>query len=255
MPFGKARGAFPGDDSLPRLLAWHFGARNRRFAPPLSVNQILTWVAKHHERTGRWPSGQSGPVEGVPGETWCAIDMARQQSGRGLDEKTTLAQFIARHFGIDRRQPRLSVKKVLALADAHYRRHKRWPGSISGPVDGMRVTWAAIDSALRDGRYGLRGGTTLARLLASKRDYRSKRIAPPLTVAQILDWAKAHRAATGKWPTADSGPVRGVKGEHWTAIDGSLRHGFRDLPGGSSLSKLVRPLKTVHRSEASEGSG
>ena len=63
---------------------------------------------------------------------------------------------------------------------------------------------------------------------------------PPLTVAQILGWADAHRARTGEWPTPRSGPVRGVRGLTWLAIDKDLRCGFRSLPGRDSLARLLR---------------
>jgi hypothetical protein len=58
-------------------------------------------------------------------------------------------------------------------------------------------------------------------------------------VKQILEWADAHFARTGKWPTAASGPVAGAPGETWKAIDAALRRGFRGLPAGSSLAWLL----------------
>jgi len=35
----------------------------------------------------------------------------------------------------------------------------------------------------------------------------------PLTIEGILAWASAHREATGKWPTKDSGRVVAAKYE------------------------------------------
>jgi hypothetical protein len=40
-----------------------------------------------------------------------------------------------------------------------------------------------------------------------------RRDASPLTVKQILAWAKAHRRRTGRWPSAASGPVAEVPGQ------------------------------------------
>jgi hypothetical protein len=48
-----------------------------------------------------------------------------------------------------------------------------------------------------------------------------------------------HRARTGKWPQAGSGPVAEAPGENWSAIDYALRRGYRGLPGDSSLSWLL----------------
>jgi hypothetical protein len=65
------------------------------------------------------------------------------------------------------------------------------------------------------------------------------RVRPPLTVEQILAWADAHHARTGRWPTAASGPVEGAPGEVWAYINTSLARGHRGLPWGSSLSRLL----------------
>jgi hypothetical protein len=62
----------------------------------------------------------------------------------------------------------------------------------------------------------------------------------PLTLAQVLTWADAHRAATGRWPSAKSGPIAGAVGESWGAVQQALRLGLRGLPGGDSLSRLLR---------------
>src|SRR5262245_47113334 len=65
------------------------------------------------------------------------------------------------------------------------------------------------------------------------------RKAGPLTEAQILAWADAHRRRTGRWPTAASGPVRAAAGKTWAAINVDLIEGYRGLPGGDSLSRLL----------------
>lgn len=60
-----------------------------------------------------------------------------------------------------------------------------------------------------------------------------------LTAEQILAWADAHRARTGRWPTAASGAVLEAPGEHWGTLDGALHDGCRGLPRGDSLSRLL----------------
>jgi pyrroloquinoline quinone (PQQ) biosynthesis protein C len=62
---------------------------------------------------------------------------------------------------------------------------------------------------------------------------------PRLTIAEILRWVDAHFARTRKWPTVNSGKVREAPSGNWRAIDLALRLGFRGLPGGSSLAKLL----------------
>jgi hypothetical protein len=70
---------------------------------------------------------------------------------------------------------------------------------------------------------------------------------PQLTVEQVLAWADAHKAQTGRWPTADSGPVAFAPGETWHAIDGALAPGHRGLPGGDSLARLLARERGVRR--------
>jgi hypothetical protein len=65
------------------------------------------------------------------------------------------------------------------------------------------------------------------------------RKAKPLTVEQILVWAEAHFARTGKWPSSSSGEVVGVPGRHWGTIDRALRDGVGGLPGRDSLARLL----------------
>ncbi|MCO5164998.1 MAG: DEAD/DEAH box helicase family protein [Planctomycetes bacterium] len=61
----------------------------------------------------------------------------------------------------------------------------------------------------------------------------------PLTIGRLLSWADAEHAASGAWPSAISGDVRGAPGETWGAIDRALRMGARSLPPGGSLAQLL----------------
>jgi hypothetical protein len=133
----------------------------------------------------------------------------------------------------------LTVQQILAWADAHWRRTGSWPKSRSGPVKGAPgETWWGIDMALIEGRRGLPGGDTLPRLLARERG-RNPRGQPPLTVSHVLAWADAYRRRNGRWPGADSGPVRDVPGLSWRAVNQALYLGYRGLPGGDSLARLL----------------
>jgi hypothetical protein len=63
---------------------------------------------------------------------------------------------------------------------------------------------------------------------------------PPLTVAEVITWADAHRDRTGRWPNAYSGPIPDAPlGTNWKLVDNGLRHGSRGLPGESSLAQLL----------------
>jgi hypothetical protein len=62
---------------------------------------------------------------------------------------------------------------------------------------------------------------------------------PPLSVEQVLAWAKAHFQRTGRWPHAQTGTIPEAPCESWRKIDHALRYGWRGLPSGTSLSKLL----------------
>jgi hypothetical protein len=117
------RGLRPGR-SLPPLLARRRGVRNLPGTPPLTVDPILEWADAHHRATGRWPRLDSGPVIGQPGETWNAVQSALCIGARGLPGGSSLAQLLQEHRGVRNksRLPGLTVKQVLAWADAHHRR-------------------------------------------------------------------------------------------------------------------------------------
>src|SRR5215469_1475829 len=230
-----------GGSSLARLLAEHRHVRNLCQLPRLSRQQILAWTDAHQKRTGAWPTARSGPVAGVPGETWRALDSALRVGLRGLPGGSSLARLLAFERGVRNLQalPRLTPGQILAWADAHHRRTGQWPSDVPIPVeDGLGETWAGLDTALRNGRRGLPGGSSLARLLAEERGVRNPMELPRLTVRQIRAWARMHRSRTGDWPTRHSGPVAEAPGETWSAIDAALGQGYRGLPAGLSLSRL-----------------
>jgi Lhr-like helicase len=71
----------------------------------------------------------------------------------------------------------------------------------------------------------------------------------------IVEWADAHFQQHGEWPHQKSGEIPGRQ-ENWKSIDEALRRGFRDLPKGSSLAKVLenngRKANRMNRQELSE---
>ncbi|HZU39320.1 MAG TPA: hypothetical protein VFA18_25565, partial [Gemmataceae bacterium] len=228
--------------SLAQLLAKHRGVRNPKGLPPLRVSQILTWADAYRARTGQWPTLHSGPIPEAPGEDWAAVDHALRHGVRSLPSGSSLARLLAQKRGVRNKAaaPPLTVKQILAWADAHYCQTGRWPRYKDGVITRVpQETWNGVDAALRAGGRGLPGGSSLARLLAEHRGVRNKKDLPRLTVQQILAWADAHYRRTGDWPTARSGPVADAPGETWGAIDMALYRASRGLPGGTSLCRLL----------------
>ncbi len=235
-----ARGdrGLPGGSSLARLLAEHRGARNPKGLPSLSVEQILAWADAHRAATGRWPSSSFGPVAEGSEETWATVNMALYNGHRGLPGGSSLARLLAKHRPV--RPRRLSLRKIHAWARAHHEATGRWPDAYAGPVRGVTdENWSAIDAALKFGRRGLPSGSSLTALFDRSIDPAAQGFRPKLTVEQVLTWADAHRAATGRWPTGTSGPVAGVRGEKWVNLDAALRLGRRGLPSGTNLTRLI----------------
>jgi hypothetical protein len=112
--------------------------------------------------------------------------------------------------------------------------------SRSGSVeDAPGERWWNINESLLQGYRGLPGGDTLPRLLARERGCRNPRGQPELSVAQILNWADAHRRRTGRWPTANRESVSEAPELTWSAINSALYLGHRGLPGGDSLARLL----------------
>jgi hypothetical protein len=143
-------------------------------------------------------------------------------------------------------RPRLTIGQILGWADQHHAQTGARPNAESGPVlAAPRETWLAVDQALRLGRRGLPGGSSLARLLARLCGARNRTSMPRLTAKQILAWADRHYQRTGACPRRDSGPVLDVPGERWSAIQAALEQGHRGLPGGSSVLKLLREYGRV----------
>ncbi len=138
---------------------------------PLTVTRILRWADAHHEETGEWPNGHSGPVRHVRGETWDHVDSALRSGLRGLAGGASLARLLADRRGVRNPAclPPLTVENILAWAEDHFTRTGRWPRLRSGPVAAAPgETWKGVHQALCGGGRGLPCGSSLARLLAPR---------------------------------------------------------------------------------------
>src|SRR5262245_25765063 len=172
-------------------MAQELGARNIHDLPPLTIEQILKWADEHYARTGSWPTAKSGIIPNSGGEKWASVDMALRKGARGLPGGSSLARLLAEHRSTRNRKqlPPLTLEQILVWADAHYARTGTWPTAKSGPiVDAPGETWLAVDMALRMGRRGLPGGSSLAMLLAEMRNVRNVWTRPDLSIQQILAW-------------------------------------------------------------------
>jgi hypothetical protein len=143
--------------------------RKRKAAPRpgLTIPRILAWADAHHARTGRWPSTESSNVQDAPGERWGNLDDSLRDGNRGLPGGDSLGRLLDRHR--DRDQT-LTIRQILAWADAHRDRRGQWPTAQSGRVlDAPGETWRGINGALDRGWRGLPGGDSVALVLQRHR--------------------------------------------------------------------------------------
>ena len=246
----EGRRGLPGGMTLARVLAEHRGVRNVHTIRRLCPEKIVAWADAHHADTCRWPRFDSGPVQSAPGETWSAINSALTEGRRGLAGRTTLARLLVEHRGVEalNGRPGLTAEKILAWADAHHAAHGRWPVEESGAVEAAPgESWGAISLSLLYGRRGLMAGSSLVRLLVEHRGARNPKALPHLTLVRILAWADAFFGSHGQWPSGRSGAILEAPDEDWKNIDMALRKGFRGLPGGGSLARLLTQRRPEQR--------
>ena len=196
--------------------------RDERGEPrDLSAEDVLAWADAFRERTGDWPTCDSGPIPEAPGETWLLVEAALALGLRGFPPGGSIPRFLDEHRGrYNCMGQKFTMEQVLAWADAWYARTGDWPYILSGVIPGSGgVTWRGVDRAFRCGRGMVRGGSSLAHVLASRRGVVRH---PPFTEEQILAWADAHHRRTGKWPCKSSGPIAEAPEETWLAVDSAL---------------------------------
>ncbi len=247
-----------GGSSLPQLLEAERRVRNRAAVPPLTRDQILAWADAHHTRTGRWPTITSDPVEGVPGETWSAVNAALSIGNRGLPGGESLARLLTEHRGTRNHVtlPPFTIEQILGWADAHHTRTGAWPTVKGGPIpEAPGETWTTVESALTQGLPNLSGGDSLARLLARHRGTRNPAAVPTLSVEQIRGWVRAHFRRMGRWPRRNDGPILEAPGETWAAVYQALYSGRRGLPRGVSLAQVVQECQATKSTKAGTSAG
>jgi len=226
--------------SLGRLLAERRDATNRTNTMPLNERIVLTWADAYFAQHNTWPNRKSGVVDGT-NERWDNVDQLLRLGLRGLKKSGSLTALLAKRRGVERhhsvRKP-LTEAQVLRWADEFFRRHRFYPSvsETESPIAGE--TWRAIDNALRSGTRGLRGGGSLWQLLRAKRCLTKTTRTTDLSEAQILVWADQFFAEHGTWPDQNSGEMPDT-GEDWKSLDVALQKGYRNLDGGSSVSRLL----------------
>jgi len=68
---------------------------------------------------------------------------------------------------------------------------------------------------------------------------------PPYDIPTILRWADNHHERTGGWPRSNSGTIPEAPDDTWNNVNSALVTGFRGLPGGSSLPKILSEHRRI----------
>jgi hypothetical protein len=213
---------------------------------PLTEEMILSDCDAFYALHGEWPKHfEQRPVPQKPRESWQNYTSALTLGWRGLPGGSSLARLLENKRGARNRYspPTLTRDDILQDADKFHRIHGEYPSKDdSRPVPGKpHDTWNAYEQALRKGRRGLLGGTSLAQLLAECRNRPNRKARPRLTEAGIWADAKRFRAVHGEWPSSNKREsVPDKPNDTWSQYQHALRIGLRGLPGGSSLAKLIK---------------
>ena len=230
---------FPPGGSLAGLFVRHGRFQYRASDKKLTVGQIMAWAKAWYRRTGRWPSIRSGEIPGQGGMTWRDVNTILRSGRAGRPAGTTL-YLLRSGKCLPAEQTPLTENLILAWADAHHERTGKWPAITSGCVlDAPGESWLAVSHALMRGSRSLRRRSSLSALLRKHRAIMNTSDVPPLSIPQILVWADAHHARTGKWPTHLAGQIPEAPAESWNKVQSALVAGTRGLPGGSSLAQLL----------------
>ena len=145
----------------------------------MTEEKILEWADTYFKQTGDWPRRTHGEIPGSDGESWSIVHDALVQGLRGFSGGSSLARLLAEHRGARNHLglPRLSLRQILVWADVHFERYGRWPicRCLEQNIEGTSGQhWFNVDQCLRKGLRGLRGGSSLARVLARYRGVRKE---------------------------------------------------------------------------------
>jgi hypothetical protein len=209
----------------------------------LSTSFILNLSDSFFVINGKWPKRNTGEAEGQQGLTWGIIDSSLRRGTNGLLGYSSLAQILFEERGVIHhlKRPKLRESLILEWAEKHYERTGKWPTHNSGKIPEVPgETWAKVRKALMNGYRGLKGGSSIEKLLWTKRQVRGQHAGNQLTYKIIIEYVMTHHDLCNKYPVSSSKWIIEKNKDSWQAIDMALRHGQRNLKqleGG--LSRLL----------------
>lgn len=157
--------------NLAKLISTEFRVRNIKYLPDLEVEIIKKCILAYHKSTNEWPDKHSGKIPELPGETWSSIDSALYRGKRGL-YKSSLAKLREQlggrpnHYDL----PNLTKEIISRWAQLYFNNAGKWPNEYSGLIEeaSYKITWRAVNAALRQGLRGLSSGSSLSKFISKE---------------------------------------------------------------------------------------
>lgn len=148
----------------------------KREKEPFRVYDILIWADIEYSMSGstKWPTRRSGKVISAPSLTWARVERALR-NGLVDDPEVhgrSLAWLLRECRGAPCRRLRPDLKPtwIMRWAVEHRDVEWEWPTASSGPIEWVPgESWRTVDNALRKGRRGMPGGSSLEQFLTAHR--------------------------------------------------------------------------------------
>ena len=169
--------------SLPKFLEEKFGVKNKMNLPRLSSQMIEGWCILFYKKYGIYPKRTSGIIEFAEGEykgtTWSHVNNALLEGLRGLQKGSSLKMFLKEKFNLRhiKELPPYTEDLIIEFIQEYHDKVGKYPKYKSGTIITSRKehsedTWASIDHALRTGSRGLSRGSSLAKFIKNKIEYK-----------------------------------------------------------------------------------
>ena len=203
---------------------------------PVTIAKILELADACYKKYKIWPKKRSGVISSENNLTWNTINNQLLKTEVGsLANLLFLERDVHHHL----KRNKLTIYQIIEWAKDHFKKTNEWPTYKSGAVlADYSEKWGAINSALQGGHRGLETNETLEALLWREKGVVGTLAGKKLSNKKILDLTKQHFEKTGLYPTSNSDWILEGK-DSWSTISVALNRGFRGLPGGSSLAKLL----------------
>ena len=232
----------PSGLSIEKVLFNELGIVGVRSGKNLTEELILSLAEDHYKLIKGYPNENSTWVL-AGSDSWAAISAALREGLRGLQGGKSLAQLLGQ-AGLKTNpaaQIYPSLEEIITAAkDFSKGNNKKLPNRGTGSFQGyLKLTWGAIDGAIKRGSISGITAKSLADLFVQEFGYRNVNNLPDLRQEKILEWCDLFKERNGMFPSNTSQSIAEMGTETFRSIDTALRENRRGLNGYSSLSNFL----------------